>query len=312
MRRYVKYLIITSTPIILLMSFSLVYFNDSLLVDSIGHLPAHLGAGEMGKKQKVGHVSSELKKKSKTNPVEAQSNKRLKYHLNSELVGGAVKVKESSNRSVIEESIDLVIESDLDKALKLPLLKKGRSSVGNKGMNSGVNDTIGVVQGVQRHVKGDHSNSLSSNHALNSWHSRGIPPHRSQQLTKQKSYNNYLLLIPCSDPLCTSFLSERDLGNFTACKQRTEATFSKKIAKVKKAQVSSVSHLAARFSHGILQPSGECRFMNGSGRSPVGLVSFPGSGNTWVRGLLQKATGICTGGICYALLTYVVCTCSRD
>jgi hypothetical protein len=27
----------------------------------------------------------------------------------------------------------------------------------------------------------------------------------------------------------------------------------------------------------------------------VGLVSFPGSGNTWVRGLLQKVTGICTG-----------------
>ena len=27
----------------------------------------------------------------------------------------------------------------------------------------------------------------------------------------------------------------------------------------------------------------------------VGLVSFPGSGNTWVRHLLQLATGICTG-----------------
>ena len=27
----------------------------------------------------------------------------------------------------------------------------------------------------------------------------------------------------------------------------------------------------------------------------VGLVSFPGSGNTWVRHLLQLATGICRG-----------------
>ena len=35
--------------------------------------------------------------------------------------------------------------------------------------------------------------------------------------------------------------------------------------------------------------------MSTAGRGPVGLVSFPGSGNTWVRGLLQKATGICTG-----------------
>ena len=32
-----------------------------------------------------------------------------------------------------------------------------------------------------------------------------------------------------------------------------------------------------------------------AGHGPVGLVSFPGSGNTWVRGLLQKATGVCTG-----------------
>ena len=41
--------------------------------------------------------------------------------------------------------------------------------------------------------------------------------------------------------------------------------------------------------------SGDCRFMRGEGRAPVALVSLPGSGNTWVRGLLEKATGICTG-----------------
>ena len=38
-----------------------------------------------------------------------------------------------------------------------------------------------------------------------------------------------------------------------------------------------------------------CHFMNGTNRAPVALVSFPGSGNTWVRGLLEQATGICTG-----------------
>ena len=37
--------------------------------------------------------------------------------------------------------------------------------------------------------------------------------------------------------------------------------------------------------------------MNGEGRKRVGLVSLPGSGNTWVRGLLEKATGICTGSM---------------
>ena len=35
--------------------------------------------------------------------------------------------------------------------------------------------------------------------------------------------------------------------------------------------------------------------MNGSRRSEVALVSYPGSGNTWTRGLLEKATGVCTG-----------------
>ena len=40
---------------------------------------------------------------------------------------------------------------------------------------------------------------------------------------------------------------------------------------------------------------GSCCFMDGSRRAAVALVSYTGSGNTWVRGLLEKATGICTG-----------------
>ena len=39
-----------------------------------------------------------------------------------------------------------------------------------------------------------------------------------------------------------------------------------------------------------------CRFMQAEGsHSPVALNSQEGSGNTWLRGLLEKATGICTG-----------------
>lgn len=38
-----------------------------------------------------------------------------------------------------------------------------------------------------------------------------------------------------------------------------------------------------------------CSFMNSSDRLPVALASASGSGNTWIRGLLEKATGICTG-----------------
>lgn len=40
-----------------------------------------------------------------------------------------------------------------------------------------------------------------------------------------------------------------------------------------------------------------CQFVNARGRSVVALVSLPGSGNTWVRGLLERATGVCTGSI---------------
>ncbi len=41
----------------------------------------------------------------------------------------------------------------------------------------------------------------------------------------------------------------------------------------------------------------KCVFINGSNSFPVGLASYPGSGNTWVRGLLQRVTGLCIGAI---------------
>ena len=47
-------------------------------------------------------------------------------------------------------------------------------------------------------------------------------------------------------------------------------------------------------------PIPKCRFMNGTHRAAVALASCPGSGNTWVRGLLEQATGICTGE-CYSV-----------
>ena len=41
----------------------------------------------------------------------------------------------------------------------------------------------------------------------------------------------------------------------------------------------------------------QCSFINGTGMPSVALVSLPGSGNTWLRGLLEKATGICSGSV---------------
>ena len=42
---------------------------------------------------------------------------------------------------------------------------------------------------------------------------------------------------------------------------------------------------------------GCCHFLNvrDGERESVLLASFPGSGNTWIRGLLERITGLCTG-----------------
>ena len=78
----------------------------------------------------------------------------------------------------------------------------------------------------------------------------------------------------CSDKYCSEYLSEVERHQFDACRQRT---------------VKAEDHI------GSIQSNDTCHFQNGTNRHPVALASFPGSGNTWMRGLLQKITGICTG-----------------
>ena len=41
----------------------------------------------------------------------------------------------------------------------------------------------------------------------------------------------------------------------------------------------------------------QCSLLDGKKRGRYALLSLPGSGNTWVRGLLEKATGVCTGSM---------------
>ena len=71
----------------------------------------------------------------------------------------------------------------------------------------------------------------------------------------------------CQDQICSEFLSATDVDRMKTC--------------INPGKPASIVP--------------KCHFMNGTHRSPVALVSFPGSGNTWVRGLLEKVTGICTG-----------------
>ena len=88
--------------------------------------------------------------------------------------------------------------------------------------------------------------------------------------------NSWSLVAPfssrggCSDRLCSNFLTENDLQHFHYCFRKVKLL----------TEMEDYS----------------CHFIN-SIRGPIALASFPGSGNTWIRGLLQDITGICTGGI---------------
>ena len=81
--------------------------------------------------------------------------------------------------------------------------------------------------------------------------------------------------IQCQNSLCHEFLTKPgEKQAFSTCLQ------------------SAKKWMARLRTHMI---DGSCHFMNGTGRLAVALASYPGSGNTWVRGLLEKASGICTG-----------------
>lgn len=77
----------------------------------------------------------------------------------------------------------------------------------------------------------------------------------------------------CLDSVCLHFLSSEERTRYRECVEKT-----KKLAGVEEDGLDA-----------------KCHFINGSGRGLVALASFPGSGNTWIRGMLEAATGVCTG-----------------
>lgn len=80
---------------------------------------------------------------------------------------------------------------------------------------------------------------------------------------------------PCLDDWCTSYLQKSSFLCYELCNTIAEIEMSRKSTDIPK----------------------RCKFRRVDGHDPVALVSVPGSGNTWVRGLLEKATGVCTGSI---------------
>ena len=80
----------------------------------------------------------------------------------------------------------------------------------------------------------------------------------------------------CDDVLCSEFLSQEDLNRVSRC--------------------SKIFHQCQLVEEEGPTLAPTCHFVNGTSRAGnVALISFPRSGNTWTRGLLEKATGICTG-----------------
>ena len=100
--------------------------------------------------------------------------------------------------------------------------------------------------------------------------------HVSTPLVRQlpKSAITMLNLQHCKQPHCMESISTFDKVCYDYC--------------VKKQRKNSRGRKHTRMH-------GECRFIRGEGRAAVALASLPGSGNTWIRGLLEKATGVCTG-----------------
>ena len=79
-------------------------------------------------------------------------------------------------------------------------------------------------------------------------------------------------MFKCSDPPCMERLSKSDLRQYYKCIERMQSLAGTAMPKEK-----------------------GCVFASDNSHLPVALISFPGSGNTWVRQLLEATTGICTG-----------------
>lgn len=93
-----------------------------------------------------------------------------------------------------------------------------------------------------------------------------------------KKGKDYLSRIKtdCKDTICSQFLTSKDQQYFNSC--------------VKKTWELSVNMYT--------EPAqSTCVFVNGSGKFPMALASYPSSGSNLVRGLIQTTTGLCTGAV---------------
>ena len=113
-----------------------------------------------------------------------------------------------------------------------------------------------------------------------------IHRHVLLQDTENGTYSTSFRLIPdhqraishghlCPDPasMCTEFLPSQEKQLFKSCTARS----------------------GKWRNYGKGYSYCHCQFMNTTSHNRVAILSLPGSGNTWLRGLLEKASGVCTG-----------------
>ena len=97
---------------------------------------------------------------------------------------------------------------------------------------------------------------------------------QNRTLQPSKATSTFLSKSACKDKRCSSLLTSIQRAKYRQCKVHN-SFYAKRLATI----------------------PARCVFRESKDHAPVALVSVPGSGNTWVRGLLEKATGICTGSI---------------
>ena len=142
---------------------------------------------------------------------------------------------------------------------------------------------LSTAQSYLQHVRREGAEPMQNgSESPPDWNSDRLPHLRlfsydiAEQSRKKVAREDDITLLKeaeCNDSICSEYLSPKEKESFRWCVNKTSEMKEK---------------------YGPIVP-GSCRFMNGSGRHPVALASSPGSGNTWVRGLLEKVTGICSG-----------------
>ena len=85
----------------------------------------------------------------------------------------------------------------------------------------------------------------------------------------------------CQEAHCMEYLTESEKRAMKSCDDEVNKWFNKTVT----------------------PDDGICNFMDGQKRLPVALASMQGSGNSWVRGILERVTGVCTG---FSMCDYMI------